>query len=72
MAKNITITPETMLKFAAGGSLRKLSSDLPANAKIIRSGYDSTKNEFWVQVEAPPRPSGAIPSPQEFRMEIQK
>lgn len=72
MAKTITITPEAMLKFVMGGRFRAVKSDLPADAKITRSGYNAQTGEFWVQVETPPRPSGATPSPQEFRIEIQK
>jgi len=72
--RTITITPDTMLKLLAGGKMRALNANLPADTKVTRSGFNQNAGEFWVQIEAQSfrQAPGSAPMPQEFRIEIPK
>jgi hypothetical protein len=72
MTKTIAMTPDVMLKFLASGKLRELNVPLSPGAKVVRSGYNPTRNEFWADVQSDSFENPANRLPQEFRLEIQK
>lgn len=74
MTKTIAITPEVVLALLGGAKLREPNVPVSADAKIVKSGFNSSVQEFWVTVNSDSFDDRYATNrfPQEFRLEIQK
>lgn len=73
MTKTITITPEVVLALLGGAKLREPNVPVSADAKIVKSGFNSQTQEFWTTVKSDSFDDRYATKrfPQEFRLECE-
>jgi hypothetical protein len=71
MNKTISITPQVMLALVGGATLRAVNVPAARGGKIVKSGYDAARQEFWVEVSSDSFENPEIRLPQTFILDVQ-